>query len=472
MSTQSNRRQARTSDEVLIALSGAKSHRLSEQLERELRNAIQAGRLGAGAQLPASRMLARDLGVSRSVVVRAYEQLVTDGYLASRQGAGTFVNAQFSATSASAQRTPKKLPTARFVGGLPDPALFPRGEWRRSYDAALRDVADSALTYPGAGGGRPLRDALSSYVARVRGVHTSPGRLVITSGFTQALVLLCRALRSRGVRAIAVEDPCFGFHRRAITATGVEPVPIPVDDDGLVVSQLHDAPVGAVLVAPAHSYPTGAVLSPGRRASLVAWARRHQALVIEDDYDAEFRYDRKPIGALQGLDPERIAYGGCASKTLTPALRLGWLAVPGWLIGDVLREKALDDLGTGLLEQLALARFLERGAFARHLRRVRPIYRERREAALSALAEFLPSTRVTGIAAGLHVYVRLPAGCREQDLVEAAGERGVLVEGAAWHWAAPETAQPGLVIGYGSSSVEAIRRGLRVLGAAYAQQGG
>jgi GntR family transcriptional regulator/MocR family aminotransferase len=244
-------------------------------------------------------------------------------------------------------------------------------------------------------------------------------------------------------------------------------VAIPVDEHGIDVQRLAEHDVGAVLVAPAHSYPTGAVLSAARRGALVAWAREYDALIVEDDYDAEFRYDRAPIGALQGLAPEHVIYAGCASKTLTPALRLGWVAAPAALVDELVREKVFDDMGTALLEQLALARFIDAGGFARHLRRVRPIYRARRDAAVSALSRLLPGAVATGVAAGLHIYVKLPRWCDERRLVDSARERGVFVEGAAWHWAHPKSAPPALVLGYGTMSEPGIQRGLEILGSIY-----
>jgi GntR family transcriptional regulator/MocR family aminotransferase len=291
--------------------------------------------------------------------------------------------------------------------------------------------------------------------------------MLITAGFTQALVLLCRALKARGVKAMAVEDPCFGFHREAISVAGLRPVAVPVDEHGIDVQRLAEHDVGAVLIAPAHSYPSGAVLSAERRSALVAWAREHRRLIIEDDYDAEFRYDRTPIGALQGLAPEHVVYAGCASKTLTPALRLGWIAAPAALVDQLVHQKIFDDMGTALLEQLALARFIATGGFARHLRRVRPKYRARRDAAVSALSRLLPATVATGAAAGLHIYVQLPPWCDERRLVDSARERGVLVEGAAWHWADSESAPPALVLGYGTTSEPGIQRGLEILGSIY-----
>lgn len=450
--------------DLLVNLDRSGRRGLSAQLQQQLRSAIQQGRLPAGAVLPPTRTLARDLGIARSVVVAAYEHLATDGYLSGRQGSGTQVMpiAQTSAGTSSA--TAESVADVRLLGGLPDPALFPRTEWLRHYRAALNEVPNHQLGYPGPLGAQPLREALTNYVARVRGVATTPDRLLVTSGITQAVVLIARALRARGVDTVAVEDPCFGLHRQAVINAGLGVVPIPVDDDGMEVAKLLAHNVGAVLVAPAHSYPTGTVLSAQRRSALVKWAHDTDGLIIEDDYDAEFRYDRAPIGALQGLAPQRVAYAGCASKTLTPALRLGWLAVPDWLVAELIRQKLLDDMGNTVLEQLALARFVESGSFARHLRRVRPVYRRRRDTALASIATSLPDAVPTGVAAGLHTYLRLPTSCDEVGLVDAARDRGVLVEGASWNWSVPSAAPPALVIGYGAISESAIRGGLAVLG--------
>ncbi len=453
--------------DLLITLDRSERRGLRDQLQRHLRTAIQQGRLPSGMVLPPSRTLARDLGVARSVVVDAYEHLAADGYLGGRQGSGTRVLPVAAPVVADTGTTAEPVPTVRFVGGLPDPALFPRTEWLRHYRAALNALPNERLGYPGPLGAQQLRVALVNHVARVRGVAATPDDMLVTTGLTQAIVLVCRALRARGVEAVAVEDPCFGFHRQAIANAGLRVVSVPVDRDGLDVARLAEQRVGAVLVAPAHSYPTGAVLSTSRRAELVSWAQDHDGLIIEDDYDAEFRYDRAPIGALQGLAPERVAYAGCASKTLTPALRLGWIVLPGWLIGDVVREKLLDDMGTAMLEQLALARFIEAGGFTRHLRRVRPVYRRRRDATLDALSTSLPGAVPTGIAAGLHVYVELPNWCDEANLVGAARQRGLLIEGASWHWSAPQSAPPALVLGYGATDERAIREGLAILGEVY-----
>jgi GntR family transcriptional regulator / MocR family aminotransferase len=456
--------------DILLALDRSGRRGLREQLQQQLRLAIQQGRLPAAALLPPSRTLARELGVARSVVVDAYEQLTADGYLGTRQGSGTRVLPTTKPASTNSTVHTQPGHTVRLVGGLPDPALFPRAEWLRHYRWALNNVPNQQLGYSGPLGALPLRAALADYMTRVRGVVAGPDRMLITSGLTQAITLLCRALCGRGAETVAVEDPGFGFHRDAIANTGLRVVPIPVDDDGLDVARLAEHNVAAVLVAPAHSYPTGAVLSPARRTALIEWAQDNDVLVIEDDYDAEFRYDRAPIGALQGLAPERVAYAGCVSKTLTPALRLGWIVLPGQLVEDVARQKLLDDMGTTMLEQLTLARFIDTGGLTRHLRRVRPIYRRRLDAALEAVATSLPDAVPRRVAAGLHLYIELPKWCDELRFVGAAFKRGVLIEGASWHWSAPRSAPPALVLGYGAIDERAIRSGLEVLGSIYEEQ--
>ncbi|WP_370063918.1 PLP-dependent aminotransferase family protein [Mycobacterium sp. MAA66] len=448
--------------DILLDLDRSARTGLAVQLQHQLRTAIQHGRLAEGTLLPASRILAQQLGVSRSVVVTAYEHLTSDGYLSGRQGSGTRVLQSGRAVPSPEPATvaPKAI---RLIGGLPDPALFPRAEWLRHYRAAINAIPNDELTYPGPLGAPALRHALTDYLARVRGVSTTAENVQVTTGITQAVTLLARTLRARGGRAIAVEDPCFSFHRDTITNAGLDALPVPVDRDGLEVERLDDLEADAVLVAPAHSYPTGVVLSPGRRAALIAWARRRHALIIEDDYDAEFRYDRRPIGALQGLAPDLVAHAGCASKTLTPALRIGWVALPPWLIHEMAQQKLYDDMGSPLLEQLAFARFVAGGGMASHLRRVRPVYRRRRDAVLAALANSLPAATPMGVAAGLHLYLQLPQHCDEDAVVAGAYDRGVLVGGARWNRADPASAPPALVLGYGSATESDVARAVAVL---------
>jgi GntR family transcriptional regulator/MocR family aminotransferase len=457
--------------DLLVTLDRSAGRGLRRQLEGELRTAIRGGRLAVGTALPPSRVLAKELGVARGIVVDAYGQLAAEGYLEARRGSGTRVRTAQPADAGAGAEAAAERPRGagpRLLGGLPDPASFPRTQWQRHYRAAIGALPTATVRYPDPRGEPDLRAALARYLGRVRAVVTTPEHIQVCGGFTQGLALVCRALLARGARRVAVEDPCFGYHRDLIANAGLEPVPVAVDAHGIDVDALARHDVAAVLVAPAHSYPSGAVLSPARRNALVEWADAAGALVVEDDYDAEFRYDRAPIGALQGLRPDRVVYGGSVSKTVSPLIRVGWLAAPEWLAADLRREKLYDDVATGAIDQLALARFIDAGDLARHLRRVRPLYRRRRDAALDALERHLPEASAAGVAAGLHLYVRLPDGIDERALVRAARLRGVQVEPTARHWADRAAAPPGLVLGYGAAGESAIEQGVAVLGDAYA----
>jgi GntR family transcriptional regulator/MocR family aminotransferase len=436
---------------------------LRGQVEHELRGAIRSGRLPAGTNLPSTRALSAELGVSRGVVVEAYEQLVAEGYLLARQGSGTRVAA--TATVAQAPRgpgEPQQHLRYDFRPGVPALETFPRAAWAGSLRTALATAPHAALGYGDPRGLPALRDALAAHLGRVRGVAADASRLLVCSGFAQGLGLVCRALRRGGARRFAIEDPCHPGQPAIVAHAGLEPVPVPVDERGLRVDLLGSR-ADAVLVTPAHQFPTGAVLAPERRASLVGWAERHGAVVVEDDYDAEYRYDREPVGALQGLAPERVVYAGSASKTLAPALRLGWLVLPAGLAGAVTEEKALDDLATSGLEQLAFADFLSRGELDRHLRRNRAVYRSRRDALVSAIEAHLPGVTVGGIAAGLHAVAELPPKASETAVVEAARERSVGVYGAAGYRLPGRPGPAALVLGYGGLGERAIEAGVRLL---------
>ncbi|HXE43700.1 MAG TPA: PLP-dependent aminotransferase family protein [Conexibacter sp.] len=452
--------------ELLLRLEpDARSEPLHAQLERQLREAIRAGRLAAGERVPATRTLAAELGVSRGVVVEAYAQLAAEGYLVTRRGAGTVV-----AAAARPTRPPRPTPYPRavpedFHPGMPDLASFPRGAWLRSLRAVLRDAPHQQLGYADPVGTPQLRETLARYLGRARGVAADGGRVVVTSGLTQGVALACRALRARGARRIAVEDPGFMVHRGVVAHCGLEVVPVPVDGDGLSTDALDALDADVVLVTPAHQMPLGGVLAPARRAELIAWAEARDAYVIEDDYDSEHRYDREPVGALQGLAPERVIYAGCASKVLAPSLRLGWLVLPQALRAALATEKTLDDLGTSALHQLALVDFVERGELDRHLRRMRPRYRARRDALIAALARELPSWRIgAGIAAGLHVVALLPEAVDEAAFLAAAREQGMRLHGLSWFRADPTLpAAPGLVLGFGNASEPSLVRAVAQL---------
>lgn len=445
-----------TSGSLLLELDRS-AHALRPQIEERLREAIRQGRLAAGTRLPPTRDLARGLGVSRGVVVAAYEQLVAEGFLVSRRRAGTFVAAGPFHDRAEPDETPPDDPPRYDLRlGLPDVASFPRQAWHRSERNVLRWLPDRRLAALDPRGAPELRRELTGYLGRVRGVVTSAQSLLVCSGFSQGLHLVCRALARRGVRRIGFEDPSFSLHRLIAERAGLEPVPLPVDERGLVVDRLEASDVGAVVVTPAHQFPTGVVLDSARRTALVEWAERTDSVIVEDDYDGEFRYDRAPIGSLQGLSPERVFYGGSASKALAPGLRLGWLAGPSWLIGDVMGEKLLAEGGSPVLRDLTFADFLARGEYDRHLRRMRRAYARRRAALVDVLEAGIPGAGVSGIEAGLHAVVHLPGGLSGEAVVAAAGARGVGVEPLRAHASDPATCPDALVIGYAGVSEPAL----------------
>jgi GntR family transcriptional regulator/MocR family aminotransferase len=435
---------------------------LRRQLEEALRTAIRNGSLRAGTTLPSTRTLAGDLGVSRRLVVDSYAQLAAEGYLAPAPRSGTRVSELATAVAQAAPTPTADTPKYDLRPGTPDLAGFPRTAWRRATASVLRRAPDDALRYPDPRGHPELRRAVAEYVRRVRGVACDDGRVVICSGVREALSLLADVLADRR-GTIGVEDP--GLHEggEIITAAGAGVCAVPVDGDGLCTDRLLAADPDAVLVTPAHQFPTGVPLAAVRRSELVAWARRGR-LVIEDDYDAEYRYDRSPLQAVQGLAPDHVAYVGSVSKTLAPALRLGWLVLPPGLVAPVTEAKRLRDGGTGTLAQLALAHLIESGDYDRHLRRARLRYRARRDALLHALGLHIPAARVAGISAGLHVLVTLPPQTDLPALESSARRRRLAITPVArFYRLPPPAAAPQLVVGYGNVDAAAAEAAVRLL---------
>src|SRR3954449_9697740 len=368
---------------------------LHRQIETSLRDRIRCGALPAGVALPASRVLADELGVSRGVVVEAYAQLVAEGYLTSRSGSYTQVAPRAAATSPAATNAvrgsdgprPPRRPAVDFGYGRGDLQAFPRAVWLRSMRRVLTEAPDERLGYLDGRGAVELRTALAAYLNRVRGTHADPDRIVITSGYAQAVSLLLGVLAGRGATTLAVEDPSSVDDARLVApSVGLGVVGVPVGADGVQGDALSGLDADVLIPTPSHQWPLGGVLSAPARAAVLAWAQRTGAIVLEDDYDAEYRYDRAPVGAIQGLDPGRIVYAGSASKTLAAGLRLGWLVLPESLVEPLADAKLLADRGSPILDQLTFADFLSRGELDRHLRRHRPIYRRRRDALLTALA--------------------------------------------------------------------------------------
>lgn len=448
---------------VLVAVSRGARARLSAQIEDQLREAIRAGSLRPGVRLPSTRALAGQLGVSRRVTTGAYAQLAAEGYLLLRQGAAPAVTAITTVSTGSAARPARAdRPRFDFRPNKPDLSAFPRQEWGRCLRTAALELPTPDLDYGDMRGLARLRETLADYLGRVRGVAADPDHLVITSGFAQGRSLICQALATAGIRRVAVEDPSHPEQRAALVNAGLDVIPIPVDDDGIQAGELPASGADAVMITPAHQFPTGGVLSGPRRGELAGWLRSTGAIAIEDDYDAEYRYDRTPIGALQGIEPSRIIYAGSVSKTLAPALRIGWLVLPPRLLGPITDAKRLADLGSNHLEQHALASFLTAGQLDRHLRRMRTTYRRRRDALVSALTTELPEARIQGVAAGLHVTVALPSYDDEQAIAAAARRSGIAISTMA-DYRLRAAGPPTLLLGYAQHPEPTLRAGVAAL---------
>ncbi|MBO2445823.1 PLP-dependent aminotransferase family protein [Actinomadura barringtoniae] len=455
------------SPQLLLPLDRSLPEPLRTQLEEGLRQAIRGGRLQPGERLPSSRELAAELGVSRGLVQECYGQLVAEGYLHARGGSATRVASVGTSTEVPApppppQQAPRLI--ADFAHGVPDLASFPRTDWLWAQREVIRHVPNADLDYGDPRGSLKLREVLTGYLRRVRGSATDPHRIVVCAGFAQGLNIVLHVLAESGVRVVAFEDP--GTPRGSRTAArrvGAEAVPVPVDEQGIDVAALAATGARAVIVTPAHQWPTGVVLTPERRHELVAWAQERHAFIIEDDYDAEFRYDREPVGSLQGLAPDRVFSIGTASKSLVPALRLAWIVCPPSAAEAVAGEKGFRDRGSPTLDQLAVATLMESGRYDRHLRRTRITYAERCRALGEAMTEHAPDVALTGLAAGFHAVAHLPDGVDETEVIAAARERSVGLYGMSANRADGSTTPPRLVLGFGNLPERAIRTGIETI---------
>jgi GntR family transcriptional regulator/MocR family aminotransferase len=457
----SSRRQA----ELLLTVDRNGTDSLQAQIEQQLREAIRQGALRAGSEIPSTRDLARDLGISRPLVMEAYAQLAAEGYLALRQGAAPRVAHSVSPLQVP-QLPPETISTAPFRHdfrpGIPDLSSFPASRWLRAVEAALKTMTPDDFGYGQRFGVLLLRQALADYLGRVRGVSADPRQILITGGFEQARSLLARALKQRGVTHLAVEEP--GYTDRAVwLAAGLNLIPIPVDENGLDVAAIAQSKAQAVLLTPAHQYPTGGVMSGARRLALAGWLRENDAIAIEDDYDAEFRYDRSPVGALQGLAPGHVVYAGTASKTLAPALRLGWIVAPPDLLLTLESEARHIDYGRGRIDQFALAHFIGTGDYDRHLRKMRALYRDRRAAILAVLGTTLPEVVVGGVSAGLHVTARFPRRLDETGIMDSAAKRDIGLSFMRQHYIGTAPDESTLLLSYANMPESALRAGLRAL---------
>ncbi|MFI8346331.1 PLP-dependent aminotransferase family protein [Streptomyces sp. NPDC085596] len=437
-------------------------------LESALRQAIRQGRLPAGTLLPSTRGLAQELALSRGTVSAAYGQLVEEGYLTTRPGSGTKVAEAAQCAQAPACRAPAPAtPRHDLRPGLPDVSAFPTRAWLAATRRVLTHARPEVFGAGDPQGRIELRNALADYLGRTRGVITTPDRIVITSGHYQGLGLLSGVLATNGTRDAAVEDPGHNLFREVVQRAGLTTIALPVDTHGARVDALTQR-TGAVFLTPSHQYPTGVPLHPGRRRRLYAWARSTGGLIVEDDYDGEYRYDRRPVGALQGVAPDHVVYCGTASKTLAPALRLAWMVLPPHLVQPVTRAKQQADLYTETLGQLVLADLITTHAYDRHVRAARLRYRRRRELLLGRLTAH-PGLTAHGVPAGLHTLVTLSSdGPTEDELLAGCAQRGVALRGLTELRHDLDGRPQGLLIGFAAPSERAYPAALDALSAALA----
>jgi GntR family transcriptional regulator/MocR family aminotransferase len=455
---------SRLGGDLLIALRRDGGIPLHRQIEASIRDGIRSGRLRLGSALPPTRTIAADLGVSRGVVVEAYQQLVAEGYLTSQTGGYTQVAIGPEPAAEPARPDPAAAPPRIDFGyGRADVSSFPRTAWLRSVRKVLIEAPNERFGYVSPRGVPEVQQAIADYLNRVRGTFAKPENVVMCNGYAQGVTLLIQVLAKSGAKLLAVEDPSADDDARIVAASvGMDLVGVPVDGAGIRVDMLERSNADAVILTPSHQWPTGAVLSAEARAAVLRWAVARRAVVIEDDYDAEYRYDRTPIGAVQGLAPDHVVYAGTASKTLAPGLRLGWLVVPGHLVEDVAEAKIIADRGSPVIDQLAFADFLIRGEFDRHLRRMRPVYRHRRDVLLDALRELTPDLVPAGVSAGLHLVTWLPPDLPEVAVVDEAARCGLGVYGVA-PYRISSSGPGGLIFGYATLSERTIVEGIKIL---------
>lgn len=480
-------------DFLQLSIRDAPPGGLADWLARRLRDAIADGRLPLGSKLPASRVLAAELRVSRGVVTEAYQRLTEDGHVAGRGRNGTIVVATGVAAAKKAAGAAggfagrragalfDKAPGADafdwlravparidLTPGRPDLAAFPRTAWLRAERSVLNDLSPAAFGYSDPRGTAALRHAIAGWLARSRGIRADPAEVIIVNGVAQALGLLAQVLRAEGIGEVAVEDPGSLGTRQHLQNWGLRTPPVPVDAGGLRVDHLAASGAPAVLLTPAHQFPTGVVLDGERRRELIRWAG-HGGLIIEDDYDAEHRYDRPPVPALRSMLAEQVCYTGSVSKLLAPALRVGWMLAPARYTGALVAAKRNADLGNSVLPQLVLARLIESGELERQLRFLRGRHRRRRDAMIEAIAACLPHATVHGAAAGLHLTItfddcRAGTSLADTSLAAAAISRGVKVQPLSWH--CQRSHRPGLVLGYAAHTPADIADGIAAIGSA------
>ncbi|MBC3888964.1 aminotransferase class I/II-fold pyridoxal phosphate-dependent enzyme [Acetobacterium paludosum] len=459
-----------------INLNRNQDESLSEQIYQALKEFIFSGDLKADEKLPSTRGLSEFLSVSRNVVMEAYEQLWAEGYLYSKEGSGTYVSdgiffERKEISSSDEKKEPRDLlypqKQVSFRTGVPDLNTIPIKKWGQLYKSVTQTLDSASLDYQNSFGMHALRNQLSIYLKRVRGVNSRPENILIVNGAAQAFSLLSRMVGKD--EEVLVENPISQGIVYTLSSLGVRMKTIPIDENGIMTAALPEKPPKLIFTTPSHQFPTGVVLSIKRRIELIEYARKHDCLIVEDDYDSEFRFEGNPIQSLQNLDPDRVIYVGTFSKILSPALRMGYLVLPGCLVAEMKNEKYVTDIHSPVLEQLTLAKFIEEGYLTQHIRKMKGIYLKRRNYLEICLKEsFGDDVTVTGTRSGMHLVAAFESVLFDAELRKALDEKQIFVTTLGDYFLhddenpvqAKKAGDHALVLGYGNTNLKAIEEGV------------
>lgn len=470
---------------IHIRLSREDKLPLSRQIHRSIKENILSGKIPAGTKLPSSRELAGELHVARNVVIEGYEQLIAEGYAYSKNGSGTYIQEGVALPGARRQicdpkksgqslepalspnpvRPPKPAASVSFRTGIPALELIPMKKWAQIYHEIALDMKPYQLDYQNTSGNDSLRAVLAQYLNRARGTNTRPENILITNGAAQSFNLLCQLI-SQDEYAL-VENPLSYGLLHTLKSNGVRMRPIRLDAEGMVTAELPKEPPKMIFTTPSHQFPTGAILPASRRIELVAYASQNQAYIVEDDYDSEFRFDGCPIESMQSLAPDRVIYVGTFSKTFMPALRIGYMVLPDELRERVCEAKFVSDIHSPVLEQLTLAKFMESGAFERHIRKMQKLYHRKRNYLINCLEKtFGEQVSISGAAAGLHFVCSFEGVNFDSALLEEMQKAGIEIACEGKHLldaTRSETYQNALIFGYGNTPIEKMEMGIDLL---------
>jgi GntR family transcriptional regulator/MocR family aminotransferase len=459
---------------AFVSVDRGASRSLIGQVYDQIRDLILAGTLRCGTKLPSTRALALELAVSRNVVLEAYEQLLAEGYLETRAGSGSYVaaGAAFDAapeTNVDGLRLvgfkPFRVDLVDFRSGLPDLSRFPVRTWRRLSREVWEGITPRDLAYSQPEGRPELREAIARYISAHRGVRCHPDQVLVTAGTTQAVGIVSRLLLQGGNKTCVLEDPVTIDIQHIISGFGGRVIPVPVDEQGLQTDALPTGRIpGFIYVTPSHQFPLGVTMPIQRRVGLLEYAQRSGAYIVEDDYDSEFRYESPPVSSIQGLDPQRVVYIGTFSKTLCPAMRIGYIVFPPDLVNRGRQVKWFIDLHNASVDQLILARFISEGYFLRHVSNMKKVHRQKRKVLVEAItACFSDTVTLLGASAGLHLCVRFPGIEFTPTLLEELERRGLVVYPVEEHAIRKGRYRDTVILGFGMLEVERIQAGIKIL---------